>query len=764
MLRRLRRRWAAVCLAAGAVNTLVSGSASAQDNWIGGTSDWNNSVNWDSGIPTSGDNVDIVNTDTSTPTVMYDSTDPTVTLSSLSVNNSGGGMDTLALQSNGVLLSANSETIGNSGAAAVVQTAGVNYAGALNVDYDGSYNLSGSGTLSVAGSEFVDFAATFTQSGGDNTMGGSLLLSSQAGSSGTYALSGGTLAVGFGEFIADVGTASFTQTGGSNSASVVEIGFGAGASASYTLACGATLSVISAEGIGYSGSGSFVQTGGMNTAAMIYVATNAGAMGYYCQSGGVLLSGRQYVGDGGSGAFVQSGGTNTLQGGASLYLGYLAGATGSYTLSNTAALIVTGSEFVGYGSNGGAYGNFTQTCGSNSISGNLALATNAASSGSYTLQAGTLALTGGSSVEDIGESGTGTFTQSGGLNNFGGAGEYVGVLNKSSGTYNQTGGVNGLLGSASNLCLGYDAGASGTYNLSGGMLTAANIYVGGTPTLPGGTGVLNITGNGQLSTPGALVIYGTTGSAVQISGGSITAGQVTVNGAFDQSAGSAQIGRFAGTGTVTITGGQTDLSAGSGASQVGGLNISGTGRLDIANNNLVINYGSGTDPISAIVSYLSSGYDGGAWTGYGLFSSTAEANAPLVSVGYLDSTDPGGMPNQILVKCAMPGDVNLDGTVNFTDLLVVAQHFNTTGNDWAHGNFVYRADGLVNFSDLLAVAQNFNHTLPVGLAAQIQPETVELPEPGSAALVAIPLAGMLARRRRKMQLNRRGAENAEKSI
>jgi hypothetical protein len=748
--RRLRRRWAAVCLAGGAVNLMAGGSASAQDFWNVGSGDWSVAGNWSpANVPANGDTVYIVTTDGSTPTINYDATDPTVTLSALSVNNSGGGFDTLALETDGILLSTNSETIGSTGAAAIVQTAGINYAGTLNLDYGGGYTLCASGTLSVAGSTFVDFGATFTQNGGLDSVGSSLLVSSQPGSSGSYSLSGGTLASGFGEFVGDAGTASFTQTGGANSAAILEIAFVAGSSASYSLATGASLSIANTEGIGYSGSASFVQSGGASTAGTVFVATNAGATGYYCQSGGTLLSGRQYIGDGGSGAFVQTGGTNTLQSGNALYVGYLAGATGSYALSNTAALTVSGGEFVGYGSNGGAYGTFIQNGGTNSIGANLAVASNAASNGSYILQSGTLTLTGGSSVEDIGMSGTATFAQSGGLNNLTGAGEYIGVLNKSSGTYWQSGGINMLQGNSSNLCLGYDAGATGAYNLSGGTLTAANVYVGGTPTVAGGTGVLSVSGTGQLTTSGNLMLYNTPGSSVQISGGFVSANSATLNGPYLQSGGSAQFSHITGSGVVSILGGQTNLTAGGGTSQIAGLNISGTGRLDIANNTLVINYGSGPDPAATIATFLDSGYDGGAWNGYGMFSSTAAARAPLLSVGYLDSSDPGGTPNEVVIKLTLAGDANMDGTVNFTDLLAVAQHFNTTGNDWAQGNFTYNGAGLVTFADVLIVAQNFGQTLSAVLSSHVQTEAVKVPEPGSAALLAASAAGLLARRRRR---------------
>ena len=97
----------------------------------------------------------------------------------------------------------------------------------------------------------------------------------------------------------------------------------------------------------------------------------------------------------------------------------------------------------------------------------------------------------------IGDSGIGTFTQTGGTHTVNGiydTGLYIGRGSGSSGTYNlsggqlsancdeyvgyegagtftQTGGTNTI---TSDLHLGYNSGASGTYNLSGGTLSAGN--------------------------------------------------------------------------------------------------------------------------------------------------------------------------------------------------------------------------------------------------------------------------------------------------
>lgn len=50
------------------------------------------------------------------------------------------------------------------------------------------------------------------------------------------------------------------------------------------------------------------------------------------------------------------------------------------------------------------------------------------------------------------------------------------------------------------------------------------------------------------------------------------------------------------------------------------------------------------------------------------------------------------------------GDSDLNGAVNFSDLLVLAQNYNGSGT-WSSGDF--DGDSLVNFNDLLALAQNY---------------------------------------------------------
>jgi hypothetical protein len=60
---------------------------------------------------------------------------------------------------------------------------------------------------------------------------------------------------------------------------------------------------------------------------------------------------------------------------------------------------------------------------------------------------------------------------------------------------------------------------------------------------------------------------------------------------------------------------------------------------------------------------------------------------------------------------SLAGDTNRDRTVNFDDLLTLAQNYGQSGRTFSQGNFDYSADGAVSFDDLLLLAQNYGRNL-----------------------------------------------------
>ena len=84
-------------------------------------------------------------------------------------------------------------------------------------------------------------------------------------------------------------------------------------------------------------------------------------------------------------------------------------------------------------------------------------------------------------------------------------------------------------------------------------------------------------------------------------------------------------------------------------------------------------------------------------------------NAWAVSnAGYIAGRGTVGGVTHGFVLSAMPGDANLDGTVNITDLSKVLTNYDKTGMTWADGDF--NGDGTVNISDLSNVLTNYDKT------------------------------------------------------
>jgi hypothetical protein len=55
----------------------------------------------------------------------------------------------------------------------------------------------------------------------------------------------------------------------------------------------------------------------------------------------------------------------------------------------------------------------------------------------------------------------------------------------------------------------------------------------------------------------------------------------------------------------------------------------------------------------------------------------------------------------------LAGDVNRDRSVGFSDLLIVAQNYGSSGRTFSTGNVSYDPTGVVGFDDLLIVAQTY---------------------------------------------------------
>jgi autotransporter-associated beta strand protein len=210
-------------------------------------------------------------------------------------------------------------------------------------------------------------------------------------------------------------------------------------------------------------------------------------------------------------------------------------------------------------------------------------------------------------------------------------------------------------------------------------------------------------------------------------------------------------------GTASVTPGRSALKT----SRLSALTVATGARLDLGDNDLVIDYAA-ADPTPAVAARIASGFAGGTWDGDGIV--TSEGDDALLGLGYARSSDvfttfPATFSGQtvdstaLLLRFTFFGDANLDGTVNLQDFNRLAANFGASGKVWSQGDFNY--DGLVNLADFNRLAANF------GLAAagpHVTPEdwaalAAAVPEPGAGALAMI--GALLLRRVRRRHVGRR---------
>ena len=206
------------------------------------------------------------------------------------------------------------------------------------------------------------------------------------------------------------------------------------------------------------------------------------------------------------------------------------------------------------------------------------------------------------------------------------------------------------------------------------------------------------------------------------------------------------------------------------------LSLDSHSQLDLATNNMIIDYTGGSSPLSTIVSYIATGYAGGAWNGNGISSSTigAQDDPGLYAIGVIDNTnsvegsDPpdanGWMTSMegvatpassVLVKFTWAGDADLNGKVNIDDAASLNWTWLMNGevegppdpnNPWFSGDFNY--DGLINIDDAGLLnwvwlsngeveSPSLDYSSIYGaLPVNGEASTSNLPEPGTLVLLA----------------------------
>ncbi len=224
-----------------------------------------------------------------------------------------------------------------------------------------------------------------------------------------------------------------------------------------------------------------------------------------------------------------------------------------------------------------------------------------------------------------------------------------------------------------------DSGSGDTLNYLGGITSPFTFTGAGTSTLDVLTGTLNFAGASTIAL-GVLDINSTGLAAVPVNSAAQT--QLLVSG-------------------ISITG----------------------GTLDLSDNEMFITYGSGSDPMSVIYSYLQSGYNNGNWNGPGIISTSASTptNGLNYGLGFSDGKDgivSGLSSGQIEIRYTLLGDANLDGTVNGSDFSILSANFGLGYTNWDQGNFLFGSS--VNGSDFSALSANFGQGMTLPAVALVE--------------------------------------------
>ena len=229
-----------------------------------------------------------------------------------------------------------------------------------------------------------------------------------------------------------------------------------------------------------------------------------------------------------------------------------------------------------------------------------------------------------------------------------------------------------------------------------------------------------------------------------------------------------------GTGALTVNNATARAQAGlTKALSVANVTTTGTGQLDMTNNDMVVK----SSTLAAIQSQIVSGFAAGSWNGVGINSSTAAADSQFVTaLGYADNsllalgtfsgvtlTGP-----EILVKYTYYGDADLSGVTDTDDFTLFLNGFQDPGTfpaTWLFGDFDY--SGVVDTDDFAVFLHGFQDqggplsALSEAVAeasglsssdrAFMQAAIAAVPEPTTLGVLGIAGLGLLGRRRRNVR-------------
>lgn len=635
--------------------------------------------------------INVGNADGAADSSLVDLATNNVTFTVGGTNGEGAGTGTVNIKSDGRVNTGTARAYVGDGGTGTLTVDGGTLAvgvGGLTVGRAG-----GNGTLSVTSG-----LATIDGPGGSE----SFMVGDGTGSTGTVAVSGGTLNSVNNMLIGvNGGTGVVNQTGGAVSfGGWGAIGYGAGGAGSQYNISGGTLTgnggapleigtdregamTISgtatvnvdkiALGIRNNGNGTLNITGGTTTTKLLAVAGDQGGLTH-------------------TGVVNITGGTNTIVGGGGQsYLGRQAGSTGTLNLTGGSLANSSGQDFqIGFE---GGTGNLNVSAGG-TMSHNwwFNLARGAGSTGNVTISgAGSaIAITGADARTNVGEDGTGTLAISNGgsfttqsevavgrngasngtlsisdagssLNLTGGDRHlYVGGREGTgTGTMTMTGGAVNLNGNR--VQIADSPGSTGTVNVTGGQITGSQWFHVGNGA--GATGTLNVnyTNPADSITTGALYVGngGSTGNVNILSGDLIANGTV-------------EVGRYGGgIGTLTVSGAGNEVRAFQGGA------VDDFVRIGRENGNGTLNVQAGA-AFHANQGWLTLGQNDG-------------------SVGVANVTGAGSTLTSKGIIVGWSGQSS--GTLNIADGAVVNStgHEISVGRDW-NGSLAASPVGTINVS------------------------------------------------------------------
>ncbi|MGD0464440.1 MAG: endo-1,4-beta-xylanase [Tepidisphaeraceae bacterium] len=310
----------------------------------------------------------------------------------------------------------------------------------------------------------------------------------------------------------------------------------------------------------------------------------------------------------------------------------------------------------------------------------------------------------------------------------------------------------------------YGDGANVIFNDSNNSNYAVTLN---TTVQPSSVVINNSLGNYTFSGSGGIA---GTGSLTKSGSGTATLSTVnTYSGGTTVTAGTLIIGvngALPANGNVAINGTSVmQLASNTGLATLSSLTIASGATLDITNNQIIINYTSGSDPIATIAGYLATGCAGGAWNGPGIDSSTAALPANSnYGLGYADSADPnnpaGLATDQIEIEYTLLGDATLSGTVTGADFTILVTNLGKLVSGWDQGDFLYT--GTVTGADFTALVANLGKqanggsvALPaadwaaVDAFAAANGLMADVPEPASVSGLALAGVALLKRKPRR---------------